>query len=354
MGKIYEFKGYITKFYGKHSAIVEKILKFVLAFLVFTYVGHNIGFSEIASNPILSLILSVICMLLPLQVLMVLAMFATVIQIWTVSLGMAIVAIALYVVMYGFYFKYSADKAHVLLLMIVAFLFDVPIVIPIVFGLIGTPACIIPVSAGTIIHYMVQYVKNNASVFGAVEGKEVIWQSITYAKEFVMNKEMWCILLAFAVTLLLVYGVRRMSVDHSWEIAIIAGALGNINIMAYGYIIMEIKISYVSLIVGSIVAIIVALIVKLFAFSVDYTRTEYLQFEDDEYCYYLKAIPKVSVAIPEKTVKRINERQKTGVIDAEQVKQMEQAGKKDEEQDNQKEEESEIQRIIEEELKQEK
>ena len=80
----------------------------------------------------------------------------------------------------------------------------------------------------------------------------------------------------------------------------------------------------------------------MFVFSVDYTRTEYLQFEDDEYYYYVKAVPKAVVTIPEKTVKRINERQKTGVIDAEQVKELEEAARQ--------QEESEIQKIIEEEL----
>jgi hypothetical protein len=78
-------------------------------------------------------------------------------------------------------------------------------------------------------------------------------------------------------------------------------------------------------------------------FSVDYTRTEYLQFEDDEYYYYVKAVPKAAVAIPEKTVKRINERQKTGVIDSEQIAELEKIEK-------QKEDDSEIQRIIDEEL----
>ena len=134
-----------------------------------------------------------------------------------------------------------------------------------------------------------------------------------------------------------------MSVDYAWEIAIVAGALGNINVMAYGYIIIDVQLSYVSLIVGSIVAVILALILKFFVFSVDYTRTEYLQFEDDKYYYYVKAVPKASVAIPEKTVKRINERQKTGMIDVEQVRKMEHI--------KQKEEDSEIQRIIDEELK---
>ena len=31
-----------------------------------------------------------------------------------------------------------------------------------------------------------------------------------------------------------------------------------------------------------------------------------MQFEDDEYYYYVKAVPKMTVAAPEKTVKKIN------------------------------------------------
>ena len=37
-----------------------------------------------------------------------------------------------------------------------------------------------------------------------------------------------------------------------------------------------------------------------------YTKKEYLQFEDDEYYYYVKAVPKMSIAIPEKKVKKIS------------------------------------------------
>lgn len=36
-----------------------------------------------------------------------------------------------------------------------------------------------------------------------------------------------------------------------------------------------------------------------------------MQFEDDEYYYYVKAIPKAGVAAPEMSVKHINERQET-------------------------------------------
>ena len=45
--------------------------------------------------------------------------------------------------------------------------------------------------------------------------------------------------------------------------------------------------------------------VLLFLFHmVDYAREERVQFEDDEYYYYLKAVPKMSVRAPAVTIKR--------------------------------------------------
>ena len=41
---------------------------------------------------------------------------------------------------------------------------------------------------------------------------------------------------------------------------------------------------------------IVGEILEFFLFHVDYKRTERLQFEDDEYYYYVKAVPKITGA----------------------------------------------------------
>ena len=45
-------------------------------------------------------------------------------------------------------------------------------------------------------------------------------------------------------------------------------------------------------------------------FQMDYSRAENVQFEDDEYYYYVKAVPKVILSRPEKTVKKINAQRK--------------------------------------------
>ena len=334
MNKLYEAKGYVSKYYAKHSNIVDKVIKFIVALLSLTFINQNIGFSEIISKPFMTIILSVICMMLPAPMTIVFVVIATLLQLLTLSSGATIVAGVLFVIMYGFYIRYAPGKSVVILLMPIAFMLHIPVAVPIVLGLIGSPICILPVSMGTIVYYLVDYVQSNSTLLETVGEGGVMEQVATYAQQILVNREMWCSIIAFSICLLLVYNVRRMSVDYAWEIAIIAGILGNINAMAYGYIIMDIKLSYVALIVGSIVAVLIAFVVKFFVFAVDYTRTEKLQFEDDEYYYYVKAVPKVSVTIPEKTVKRIHEVQKTGVIDSEQIKEIEE---KEEEQVEEKE-----------------
>ena len=343
MNKMYEAKGYLTKYYAKYSGYVDKVVKFVVALLSFTFINQNIGFSQIISNPFMAILLSVICMMVPSTMTVVFVTIAIILQLLTLSVGATIVAGALFVIMYGFFVRYKPGKAIIILLMPIAFMLNIPVAVPIVLGLIGSPICILPISMGTIVFYLIDYVKSNSTLLQTVGEGGVVEQVSGYAQQILVNREMWCSIIAFAICLLLVYNVRRMSVDYSWEIAIIAGMLGNISAMAYGYIIMDIQLSYISMILGSIVAVIISFIVKFFVFAVDYTRTERLQYEDDEYYYYVKAVPKVSVTIPEKTVKRINERQMTGVIDAEQVKKMEELKEK---------EESEIQKIIDEELNQ--
>ena len=52
----------------------------------------------------------------------------------------------------------------------------------------------------------------------------------------------------------------------------------------------------------------IALIYQFFVFAVDYTRTEYLQYEDDDYYYYVKAVPKLTVSAPDVKVQRIYSR----------------------------------------------
>ena len=82
---------------------------------------------------------------------------------------------------------------------------------------------------------------------------------------------------AFAVTLIVVYVIRRMSVDHSWTIAMVAGSLVNVMMLLIGDLMYDTKVSIVGILIGSIVSFFLAKALQFFVFSVDYSRTERVQ-----------------------------------------------------------------------------
>jgi hypothetical protein len=122
----------------------------------------------------------------------------------------------------------------------------------------------------------------------------------------VQNKELLIMIIAFTITIIVVYIVRRLRIDYAWTIAMIAGAVLNLIVLLVGDLMYGTNISLVGAVLGSILAVAVGKVLEFLRFSVDYSRVENVQFEDDEYYYYVKAIPKITVAAPTKTVKHIN------------------------------------------------
>ena len=59
----------------------------------------------------------------------------------------------------------------------------------------------------------------------------------------------------------------------------------------------------ITLIIYTVISVVVGLVLEFFVFGGDYTRTERLEYEDDEYYYYVKAVPKALVATSERSIK---------------------------------------------------
>lgn len=320
MDMIYVFRGRIQELYAKNSKVFDKIFQFILAIVTFTVINHNVGFMKAVASPVASLALAVICTFLPLMVTVIMATVLILAHMFALSIGMLAVTAVIFLIMYIFYLRLTPKKALIVLLTPLAFFLKVPYIIPVACGLVATPISLIAISCGTIVYYMLEYVKKSSVNIENVGAKGMLTQVTKYVQQVFQNKEMWIVIVAFIICFFVVFTLRRTSMDHAWKVAIVAGAVANVIVIVAGDIALGVHTSYGTLIGGNVGAIVIGLILELFLFSVDYARSENLQFEDDEYYYYVKAIPKVSVATPEKTVKRINERQETEIIDTETVR----------------------------------
>lgn len=310
MSELLVWKEKLQKMYAKYSIYIDKGIQFLLAFATFWFVSSKLGYMKPLAQPVITLVLAVVCTFLPPVFTALAAAGLTVAHLFSLSMGVAAAAAAVFVLMFIFYFRFAPKTAVVILIVPLAYLLKIPFAAPILLGLSGTPVMMLPLALGVIAYYMIMYVNASAAVIKGIEGGIV--QEITiFLQKVFQNKEMWIAIMAFSVCLLVVYALRKLSVDHAWEIAIISGAVVNVIILVGGEIVFDVNVSYAALIAGNAVACLLGFIAEFFIFAVDYSRTERLQFEDDEYYYYVKAVPKIQIAPPEKTVKKINERQDT-------------------------------------------
>ncbi len=320
MSTLLVMKEQLQVLYAKYSSYITIGMRFVLGVLVFGLINSNIGFMKAASSGICTAGLAIVCAFLPTVVMTLAATALILLHLYSLSIVIALVAALYFLVMYIFYFRFSSKLAWLALLSAVGFALKVPFVVIVGIGLLGTPVCLIPAVCGTFTYYMAHFVKTSASTFKGGSATGMVEGLMSFTKQTLVNKEMWVMIAAVVFCMLLVYGVRTRAMDHAWKIASVAGTVAAVVVCVAGNVALNVRISYPTLLIGGIVAIIGGLILEVMFLSIDYSRTERLEFEDDEYHYYVKAVPKVAVSAPEKSVKHINERQNTGRIDTEQVK----------------------------------
>lgn len=305
MTNLLVFREQLKKFYSKYELYITPLCKFLLALVSLLVINSRIGYMSTLKNAAVVLILALLCSFLPINLTIVLAAAVTLAHLYAFSVECAIVALAVFLLLFILYFRFSPKDTLAVLLTPICFVLKIPYVMPIAVGLIGTPASSVAVASGVIVYYMLAGMNESASVLNTFDADGMV-DKFRYCIDTLMgNRAMMVAIVAFAATVLVVWFIRRLSIDHAWTIAMITGALLNILILLFGNLMYSTDISIIGLILGSIVSVLLVKVLQFFVFNVDYSRTEMVQFEDDEYYYYVKAVPKNTVATPEKRVKTI-------------------------------------------------
>lgn len=298
-------KQYIKLFYSKFEIYITPFLKFLLAFIVLLQINSRLGYMAAIDRMPVVLVVALMCSFMPSNFTVIMAALFVLLHLYSFSLECTIVIGAAFFLMFLLYFRFSPGDTAVVVLTPVCFLLKIPYVIPIAMGLIGTPASAVSVACGVIAYYMIHFVCANTTVLSGMAEEEMAARFKFIVDGLLNNKEMVVTIVAFAVTLILVYLIRRLSIDYAWTIAMAAGAFVNVMVILIGDLMFDTNVSIFGVIVGTVFALLITGILQFFVFHVDYSRTEKVQFEDDEYYYYVKAVPKVTLARPEKKIKQI-------------------------------------------------
>lgn len=301
---------WLKNIYSRYENFCRPVFKFLLALISMMMINSKLGYSQALKSGAVTLIIALMCSFLPLNFIVTVSALIVLLQLYTLSLESVIIAGVVMLVMMLLYFRFAAKDTVLIMLTPLSFILGVPYVIPLCAGLVASPSSVVSTGCGVVIYYMLKVITVNRQTLLNMEDESLLEKLRFLADAILDNREMVVCAAAFGITIIVVYVIRRLSVDHAWTVAIITGMLVDVMVILMGDLRFNTRISVASLVFGSIVALIVAEILQFFIFNVDYTRTERVQFEDDEYYYYVKAVPKNTVSLSDPKVKKIKGQEK--------------------------------------------
>ncbi|MDD3279625.1 MAG: hypothetical protein PHG16_12225 [Lachnospiraceae bacterium] len=295
MNVLVELKEKLKHIYGEYGLYLTPILKFLLALFLLLQINHIVGYLSILNNIFIVLILALICAILPLNGTALICSIAIVGQLFGLGIEIGAVAAAIFLLLYLLYFRFTPKDTLALVLTPVACACGMPAAVAIGYGLVGGAFSALSVSCGVFVFYFLQVAATVVAPLKAEGSADMAASLQALMSGLSSNKEMILIILASAAVVIIVALIRNMDADNIWNIAIVVGMICYMVIVIGGSIVLGSSTSIILVIVGTFASGLAAFILEFFLFQVDYKKSEYLQFQDDEYVYFVKAVPKVAV-----------------------------------------------------------
>ena len=299
----------ICAFFQKWERLLLPLLRFCYVLVVVSVMHLLFGYqSSLYQLPVL-IGVSVLCAFLPGGLTYMLIAAITCVDVASFSLEAAALLLAGYLLTYFMYLYLAPGKDWIILVTMVL-LMRLPGVVPFLVAILVGPAGIVPAVCGIVLYYYSVHCKELYSLLTSVTDIGDV-SSVSYLLTAMgKDKEMLLFIVVFVVVIMVTRLLYQSSISHSWMIAICVGMVIMILGLLAGGMLLEDTLGFDVIFLGSVISGIVAIVVQFFKGVVDYSRIEMVQFEDDDYYYYVKAIPKITMTKKDINVKKINARHK--------------------------------------------
>lgn len=309
MAELLIIKERMRGFYQKYSRIVIPVFKFLLSLVVFLEINAYLGCDDTLKTPYITLTLSLICAVAPSIILSVFAALLLIFHIKKVSVILAVGMALVILIMYLAYIRFAPKYSYAIITIPVLYLLKIPFVVPMVLALYSGISAIIPMVLGVTLYYILNAVRQVILAQTATTAEDSMDVYNQVVSSVVGERYMWYTIIMFILVFLIVYVIRRTQMKSASQMAIIIGALVNMIGFLIGEFMFGVQGEIGFMILGTILSAGIASVIQFFRLTLDYTAMENYQFEDDEYYYYVKAVPKLTVTEPKKEVQRIHAQQ---------------------------------------------
>jgi len=314
-----ELRARVCMIYQRFQLILDPIIKFFAVFIAIRALNNEIGFETRLMSDMVVVILALLSAFTPMVVFMTICILLSIVHTFSASMVLGALLFIIYCILYCFFLRFAPKYIYLTVVMPLLFVFKIPYIVPLLLGLYTSPVTILPMSCGIFLYYFFDVIKESAAAvtsttFSPDDALLILFDVVEKLKE---RPQIVYMVMVFAVVQIVVYVIRKIRFAYSFETSLAVGVF----VSLVSCIAFKQKLTVLPdigmLVAYTLISGIIALVILFFKRVLDYSAVEQVQFEDDDYYYYVKAVPKLKVSMPQISITKINENRRNRYQDYE-------------------------------------
>lgn len=302
----------VQMFYQKHKKIVDMVYKGVLALVVLLAICRMFPYGALVNRVMIIVAAAFLQAFIPIAGLYYMASGFILWNLWKVSADLFLIFVVFLIVCLFGYFRVSNRYCYVAVVVPVLFYFQLGFLTPAVLAILIGYQALFPTAAGIITYYFASSLKESYTFITASEGSSVGVGAVYVMNQLFKNQKMIIMLVAAIVTILLTSWIYQLFHERARMISFFVGNVSMAFLILVGKMYCGLDFSIGHVLFEMILGIFLCAAFEFYKGIVDVSRTETTIFEDSEYIYYVKAVPKVKVTKSEPNITIINETEYEG------------------------------------------
>lgn len=295
--------------FKKYEYIIWPFIKFIFIFTGIHMLVSATNYTGILDGVLGNLFLALIGTFVSANLILLGTIILVTLFVLPVNPIFAVLMLVILTILYLGLLRFFPKESILIIITVMAFALNAPLILPIVAALLGGYICSIMLVIGIMLWFMIPAL--TAVIQSTTINKSEIVDLATSVSKIDFNslfldEKMLAVAVIFFIVFSVVYMIRKQSIDYAHYIAIGVGMV--VNILGFGLAILffdDIGMKVTSVILWTIASGIIAVVVQFFSIALDYQRAEIVQFEDDDHYYYVKVVPKINVKVKHSTVKHV-------------------------------------------------
>lgn len=292
----------VTAVYKKAEVQFNIIFRLIAGLFVFGKLSVlSMGSVTRSQMLIITLCCAVLTAFISPSIFMVLAAVIACFYLSFASIETALVAFIFCFLLFVFYVRIFPKESLVIPAMLSAYFFKIPYVVPIFAALYIGVRAIVPVGASVFIWSNIYLLKGMAEIapkadftpLGMLDSTIKIYE---YLQSTIVGNGWVFVAIVFCFSVIVGWVISNVFADYERELAIATSGIIIVVGLLIAVFAANAQVSIIGAILGTIISCLMVYVVQSMDFVLDYSSAQRVKFQDDNYYYYVKAVPKIKAA----------------------------------------------------------